>query len=367
MPQDTEYLANYRPQTLYVHPGREGSYATLVSESEIVPVTEIEVTPRSKLAVSAFYVREKKDFGTFKLTKLKFHRTNGWIEDGALQINNFHVAQLRQFVDLLAQLDLSDGRKARIGLQNIQIDTLKTLLTSSQGQEMLKSLSNSPEFHEDIYAVASKRAALQEFEANLAGKVDELTWQSFFERNTWIFGHGLNYVFLDKVASKLEAATTGRTFNQPGKRADGLMHTRAEISQYVLIEIKRSDTDLLRSDQYRSGCWAASHELSSAVTQVQKTAFEFTRNRFRDTLKDDQGNDVGDHLYAVDPRSYLIVGHLGELVGNDDKVTCFELYRRNIRAPEIITFDELFHRAKCIVDNISAAVVREVAEDNIPY
>lgn len=367
MPQDTEYLANYRPQTLYVHPGREGSYATLVSETEMVPIAEIEVTSRSKLAVRAFYVREKKDFGTFKLTKLRFYKTYGWIEDGSLQINNFHVAHLRQFVDLLAQLDLSDGQKARIGLQNIQIDTLKTLLTSSQGQEMLKSLSNSPEFHEDIYAVASKREALREFEANLTGKVDEPTWQAFFERNTWIFGHGLNYVFLEKVAPKLEAATTGRTFNQPGKRADGLMHTRAEISQYVLIEIKRNDTDLLRADQYRPGCWAVSQELSSAVTQVQKTAFEFTRNRFRDTMKDDKGNDIGGHLYAVDPRSYLIVGNLSELAGNGDKVTCFELYRRNIRAPEIITFDELFHRAKCIIENISGPVMPDLNDEDIPF
>jgi hypothetical protein len=333
----------------------------------MVPIAEIEVTPRSKLAVSAFYVREKKDFGTFKLTKLRFHKTHGWVEDGTLQINNFHVAHLRQFVDLLAQLDLSDGKKARIGLQNIQIDTLKTLLTSSQGQEMLKSLSDSPEFHEDIYAVASKREALREFEANLTGKVDEPTWQAFFERNTWIFGHGLNYVFLEKVAPKLEAATTGRTFNQPGKRADGLMHTRAEISQYVLIEIKRNDTDLLRADQYRPGCWAVSQELSSAVTQVQKTAHEFTRNRFRDMRKDAQGNDIGEHLYAVDPRSYLIVGNLSELVGNDDKVTCFELYRRNIRAPEIVTFDELFHRAKCIVENISSSGKPDESDEDIPF
>ena len=40
-------------------------------------------------------------------------------------------------------------------------------------------------------------------------------------------------------------------------------------------------------------------------------------------------------------------------MGNDDKIACFELYRRNIRAPEILTFDELFQRASCIVENIS--------------
>src|SRR5258707_10893261 len=48
-------------------------------------------------------------------------------------------------------------------------------------------------------------------------------------------------------------------------------------------------TTLFRSLQkgtYRPGCWSVSDELSGAVTQTQKTAFEFARDRFRDDLKD---------------------------------------------------------------------------------
>ncbi|MER9726247.1 MULTISPECIES: Shedu immune nuclease family protein [unclassified Mesorhizobium] len=366
MSSDVEYLKNYIPETLYVHPGREGAYATLVSEDETL-LAEVEVTPRSRLAVSVFYVKDKKDFGTFKLTKLKFHKTYGWQEDGSLQLNNFQLSHLRQFVSLLAALDLSDVKKVRIGLSNIQLETLKTLLASSRGDELLKGLSNAPELHADIYAVAAKREALREFENNLNNRVSEADWQGFFERNTWIFGHGLNYVFLDKVAKKLEATTTGSAFDHAGKRADGLMHTRAEVSQYVLIEIKRNMTELLQSDFYRAGCWAVSDELSSAVTQVQKTTFEFTRNRFRDRQKDGQGNDQNGYLYAVDPKSYLIVGNLSEIAGNDDKIACFELYRRNIRAPEIITFDELYHRAKCIVENISHETTEPSPNNEIPF
>lgn len=62
-------------------------------------------------------------------------------------------------------------------------------------------------------------------------------------------------------------------------------------------------------------------------------------------------------VYAIQPKSYLIVGNLRQLEGNDDKIACVELYRRNIRSPEIVTFDEIFYRARCIVENIS----REVA------
>ena len=80
-----------------------------------------------------------------------------------------------------------------------------------------------------------------------------------------------------------------------------------------------------------------SAEVSNAVTQVQKTTFEFARKRFRVGLKDAGGYDTGQTAYSIEPRSFLIVGNTAELQGNDDKITCFELYRRNFRAPEILT------------------------------
>jgi hypothetical protein len=325
---------------------------TLVSENETC-LAEIEVTPRSRLAVSAFFLNDKSDYRTFKITKLKFHKRFGWQEDGHVHVNDFDLGRLKALVSIIASLDLRDTTKLKISLGDVQLEALGTLLASSGGAALLRELSASPELPEDIYAVAKKRRALEQFEEMLAQHLLEPEWQAFFEANPWIFGHGLNYIFLDKVCSKLEAATTGSAFDHAGKRSDGLMQTRAEVSQYVLVEIKRPDTSLLQDKAYRSGCWAMSQELSDAVTQVQKTVFEFSNKRFRDRLKDEYGNDLARDVYAVEPRSYLVIGNLREVWGNDDKVTCFELYRRNVRAPEILTFDELFQRAKCIVDNIS--------------
>jgi hypothetical protein len=147
------------------------------------------------------------------------------------------------------------------------------------------------------------------------------------------------------------------------------------VSQYVLVEIKRNDTALLQEASYRSGCWGVSDELSNAVTQTQKTVFDFTRDRFRDHLKDQFGNDAGISVYAVEPRSFLVIGNLAQVLGNDDKVACFELYRRNIRAPEILTFDELYQRASCIVENISregslgtsSASAAQDETDDVPF
>lgn len=352
MSDDIDYLVNYKPNQLYKHIARQGAYATLVGESEDF-LGEIDVTPRCKLAISAFWVRDREDFGSFKISKLKYHRRDGWSVDGELRVNKFQLAQINEFLSIISQIDLSDGQKMRLSLDELNLGALSTLLKSSKAPELLAKLAEAPELHTDIYAVASKRQALQEFEALLSQGVDERRWQAFFEANRWIFGHGLNYVFLDSVGTKLETTTTGNSFDRSGKRADALMRTKAEISQFVLVEVKKSDTDLLQRDRYRSGCWGVSQEVSNAVTQVQKTAHEFARDRFRENLRDEWGNDTGEVVYAIEPRSFLVVGNLKELSNNPDKVTCFELFRRNIRSPEILTFDELYQRARCIVENIS--------------
>lgn len=53
------------------------------------------------------------------------------------------------------------------------------------------------------------------------------------------------------------------------------------------------------------------------------------------------------------PKSYLVIGSLSEFLGehgsNQEKIRSFELYRRNMASPEIITFDELYERAKFII------------------
>lgn len=353
MSEDVEYLVNYRPNQLYTHPAKKGAFATMVGDSDEELLGEIAVTERCKLAVKAFFVQDKSDFSTLKLTKLNFHKTYGWREDGHVHLNNFQTMQLKEFLSILSSLNLSDAKKTRISLENVDVGALGTILGSSKGAEIITALAKSPDLHHDIYAVAAKRAALAEFEKMISASLAERDWQEFFELNPWIFGHGLNYIALDKIGSKLEATTTGAAYDQPGKRVDALARTRAEVSQYVLVEIKKPASDLLRKDQYRSGCWGVSEEVSNAVTQIQKTAFDFARNRFRTALKDDSGNDIGGSTYAVEPRCYLVVGNSVQLVDNDDKVACFELYRRNIRSPEIITFDELLHRTRFIVENIS--------------
>lgn len=73
-------------------------------------------------------------------------------------------------------------------------------------------------------------------------------------------------------------------------------------------------------------------------------------------IKDKSGNLTGEQVFIYQPKSFVILGNLSEFktdIGvNEDKFSSFELYRQNLVNPEIITFDELFERAKFIVKHL---------------
>ena len=120
----------------------------------------------------------------------------------------------------------------------------------------------------------------------------------------------------------------------------------------VFAEIKHHRTDLLAGTSYRSACWGPSAELTGAVVQVQQTVRMAVRDlgEHLEELAAD-GSRTGTGTFITQPRAYLVVGSLSQFVGStggpiDDKVHSFELFRRNLAHPEVITFDELLARAE---------------------
>jgi hypothetical protein len=143
----------------------------------------------------------------------------------------------------------------------------------------------------------------------------------------------------------LESSVSG-----PGKRTDALMRTNGRIRSMIFAEIKHHRTSLV-DKEYRSGCWSPSPELSGGVVQIQQTVHLATREiQGRLADKDDRGVETGEHTYVVRPRSFLIAGSLDQLRQpsgvHRQKYESFELYRRNLYEPEIVTFDELLARAE---------------------
>jgi hypothetical protein len=237
-------------------------------------------------------------------------------------------------------------------------------------EELLKS--NITEF--DIQAIAYRKQQLSEFEKLLNNEAyfeellnvnskftNENIWQSFFEKNKWIFGYSLNYVFTTSLDDKkLEQIVSGYDFNSSGKRVDGLLKTNGAISSLCFVEIKTHKDQLLKDikNPYRSDCWQISDTLSGALAQIQKTVHkteQIQKSKIEITTSSD--DPTGEEIFLVEPKSFILIGNLKEFLTNhgvnQEKYKSFEIFRKNLINPEILTFDELYERAKYIVEKQS--------------
>lgn len=295
-------------------------------------------------------------------------RLHSWFDDFELSTYSYTPEQFAQ-----SRLDmmLNDFTEIESILPSLSSGTLRVLLAQAQVPRRLYSVDpllfatfiENDVTANDAIALARRRAVVERFRRLLGdpqffseaaeefGGRKEAVWQRLLEDNPWILGVSLAGQLLTSwSADKLEQVVAGFSVSGPGKRADALMHTSGQIRALVFAEIKHHMTDLL-GDEYRVGAWAPSAELSGGVAQVQQTIHLASRQIGESLAEtDESGAETGEYTYLVRPRSFLILGNLEELRGargvHRAKYESFELYRRNLYEPEIITFDELLARAE---------------------
>ena len=280
------------------------------------------------------------------------------------------ITKLFNFIRDVQTMRFGSKRYQRLAdedIEHIELTDSQALTMFQQNQELFTNIARTKITSQDIVAVAYRKKQLEYFEKLLfdsnyfsyvmdrSSKSAEPVWQKFFEQNQWIFGYGLGYVFLTGLDDKkLEQVVQGYNVNQHGKRVDAVMKTRGIISNICFIEIKTHNTNLLSPKAYRPGCYPPSNELAGAIAQVQGSVAAATKSLTEKILiNDNDGNPTGEEIYNIQAKSYLVIGSLEEFVTehgvNEDKLRSFELLRKNIQSPEIITFDELYERAKFIV------------------
>jgi hypothetical protein len=188
----------------------------------------------------------------------------------------------------------------------------------------------------------------------------ERAWQQLLEENPWVLGVGLGGQLLTSWKSDLlEQTVVGRSVNTVGKRVDALMRTTGVIRSMVFAEIKHHRTDLI-GGEHRAGCWRPAKELTEAVVQAQQTVHLACRD-LDEYLQDRTGDGelLGSGTFLLRPKSFLVIGSLSQLTGSSgnphpEKFRSFELFRRNLHEPDVITFDELVARAEWHVQSASS-------------
>lgn len=289
------------------------------------------------------------------------------------------IYRLMDFLQNIQRIEIPSSEKFNVDesdLRLVRLTDVSALKILEDRPDLIIEFARNQITKEDFVALAYRRDQLSTF-ADMLERGDDFSerdWQAFFEKNHWIFGYGLSYIFTTGLDNKaLQQTIRGSNFAAPGKIPDGIMKTRAAVSALCLVEIKRSSTELLKGTPYRPGTWAPSTELSGAVAQCQeavRTAGDVLDIHQR--ITDQQGRPTGEDFMTVHPRSYLIIGSLEQFRTehgiNYARYRAFEGFRRNLREPEILTFDELYERASFIVDHAQNSVKSgKQSDDEFPF
>lgn len=271
--------------------------------------------------------------------------------------NEFH--ELLEFLNLVRFIDLSDTNNFKLSLSNLR----DKVLVNKEDKELLDSFTHLEGEHRVNFLEKMRESSLTKQDLDiLTGRKDGVTlfhqklyidkdwnedqWQAFFAENTWIFGYGLDYRFLSILQK--EAAVSG--VDVDGKNTVNSDFLMGSTDFTVLVELKRPDTLLFEHAKNRSHSWRLSQYLVHAMSQIlaQKAAWEI---KSLETNYDEEGFPITQK--TSDPKAILIIGRKDEIAGNprdyEIKMKTFELYRRDSRNVEILTYDELYERAYYIV------------------
>ncbi|QXP74705.1 DUF4263 domain-containing protein [Tenacibaculum sp. AHE15PA] len=330
----------------------------------------------NKYQVSAI-VYSIKDTNLLEFTLQKFTENQETgiskpIQETAFSFSQDEFTELLKFLSDLKFLDFSNKDRfvieegtlpnRKILLNLTKPDTSKILvdkdlaelvdklsdLDKDKRESVLETLRNNVLTKQDLNILSGRKDGLEIFKELFKKNITEPEWQIFFKQNSWIFGYGLDYRFLSILQREASVSST----DLDGKNEVKLDYLLGDKNFTIIVELKRPDTPLFEKDKNRSESWKLSKDLTYAVSQIlsQKAEWEI---KAQTEQFDENGNKIEQD--TVDPKTILIIGNTNQFSGSTKtdliKKKTFELYRRNSRNIEIITYDELLERAQFIVND----------------
>lgn len=377
-PSEEEIIQNMKSNRLYWHEFEKGRFFQVVHQDE--EGFQVRLAPRTML--KAVYIKEKDDIKGIEFIKLISEK-----EKQKVSLNKFNLVQIKAFLSLISEIDLKGITEKRLKIfedEELDEDTIrqvKTLLSQDGGADIIESLIDEGIItSRDIVNTSFRKRGLQIFERMLnereywktyasendvSAKSEEKVWQFFLEKNEWIFGYGLDYRFQEILQREVHLSNT---------ELDG---SNAVIGDYLLgdkrfttfIELKKPSTPLFGKSKNRSNSWALSNHLIDSVSQIlEHKASGLIRLEGDNYIS---GEPMSQKAY--DSNVVLIIGSWNELEVSSNsqesniKKKTFELYRRDSRNIEIMTFDELYERAKFIVEGNKSEEVEFDDSDDLPF
>lgn len=260
--------------------------------------------------------------------------------------------KLISFLKSLQDIELPKDKFSLMSQDEVEIVSALRSRGTDSVLNIVKQLFLSPDISltkKDIDSLLKRRDRLAGFKKALSEhSTDEGWWQDFFEQNKWIFGYGLNYEILRQQQSQPNYGGT-RIDGTGGQRGDNLMSTTGDLNFTVLVEIKTPATPLLQGTrEIRNGAWSLSKNLTDALSQIQANIQTWEKHGSEQPDNKDELEKMS--VFTVKPKGIIVIGSLSQLDDRHKRET-FQRFRKSIHGIDIITFDELFERAKFIVEN----------------
>ena len=177
---------------------------------------------------------------------------------------------------------------------------------------------------------------------------DEAIWHHFLKNNDWILGLNVDIKFISDFFD--EAKIGNEKSDATGSPKSDLLG----ISNYTtLIELKHANTNIFKDkkSKARTNTWDFTSDFIEGVSQCLGQKFALDKNfESKNFVNENERLDKNKTL-TIDPKTVFIIGCRNRefphnnIEDNYVKSNSFELFRRNNRNIEIVTFDELFERA----------------------
>ncbi len=331
--------------------------------------TVVRKKPDAATYISAKFMEDTR--GLFVLTVQKFMTDTGQPYGTGFSFVGDEIGRFCEFLANIQSVEFQSNRAINISdeeLRRIAITSHQAKNLVVENEDLFAEVLRHSITKKDVVAIAYRKRQIEVFKNLLEDSeyfndlkkkkecTNESLWQKFFEKNPWIFGYGLSYVYSSGLDEKrLEQVVRGYHVAQGGKKVDALLKTKALASTLCFAEIKTHKTPLLSAKPYRIGCWSPSDELCGAVAQIQGSVSYASETIYgKVPLTDTDGFPTAEEVFNFCPKSFVVIGSLSQFIGengvNQEHLRSFELYRKNTIQPEIITFDELYERAKYIVE-----------------
>lgn len=293
-------------------------------------------------------------------------RAGDWYQAYEKEAFTFRSGEFERLIDFLNRMKFIDlSNEERFQIEDVSVTAGPKIITDASDRALLGQIRNLDAnererlfrslgddlTQEEINLLLGRRQGLEKFERELSsGNWRETDWQDFFEAQSWVFGYGLDYRIM-RTFDREMVVGAGGTDNREKPTVDFLMN----FTDYtVLVEIKKPGTPIFQTQKSgRSGTWRFSAEFMDAISQVLEQKAEWLNA----AQSGEHFNKAGTSRLEArtrDAKTILVIGNRGDFRSDNNreehtKRDTFELFRRDTRSIEIITFDELLERAKFIV------------------